>query len=479
VARPAAGGVIVNDVHSQLNPTAVARIESASSVTRVQEIVADAARERRALCIAGGRHAMGGQQFATDGVLIDTRPLDRVIAFHAEQGIVEVEAGIQWPALIGQLLALQAGERREWGIAQKQTGADRLSIGGAVSANAHGRGLVMRPLIDDVEALTLIDADARLVRCSRTEQAELFRLVCGGYGMFGVVVSIALRLTPRTKLRREVEIGEVESLIQAFDARIADGHQYGDFQFAIDPASDDFLRRGVFSTYLPVAPSTPIPEKQHELSEAQWQELLHLAHHHKSEAFARYAEHYLSTSGQIYWSDTHQLSTYLDDYHRVLDARYASETRATEMISELYVPRERLADFMAEVADDFRRDEVDVIYGTVRLIEQDDESVLAWARESWACVIFNLHTEHTPEGIGHSAGAFRRLIDMARARGGTYFLTYHKWATREQVLACHPRLPEFLEKKRKYDPELRFQSDWWRHHVRLMDGERTARGSGA
>ena len=71
------------------------------------------------------------------------------------------------------------------------------------------------------------------------------------------------------------------------------------------------------------------------------------------------------------------------------------------MISELYVPRDRLADFMADVADDFRRNEVDAIYGTIRLIERDEESYLPWARESWACVIFNLHTVHTDEGIAH------------------------------------------------------------------------------
>ena len=39
-----------------------------------------------------------------------------------------------------------------------------------------------------------------------------------------------------------------------------------------------------------------------------------------------------------------------------------------------------------------------MIYGTVRLIERDDETVLAWAREPWACIIFNLHVDHTPAG---------------------------------------------------------------------------------
>ena len=466
-----AGGVLVNDVHSQLNPTWVSRVVAADSVARVQETVIGAAREGRPVCIAGGRHAMGGQQFGAGAVLLDMRPLNRIVAFDAERGIVEAEAGIQWPELIGQLGALQVGATRGWGIAQKQTGADRLTLGGAIAANAHGRGLRMRPIIGDVDALSLVDAAGRLVRCSRSENPELFTLVCGGYGLFGIVVSVALRLSPRVKLRRDVEVRAIDGLIDAFDARIAAGYIYGDFQFSIDAASPDFLRRGVFSTYVPVPDYTPIPAGQRELSDAEWHELLHLAHRHKHEAFEQYAAHYLASSGQIYWSDTHQLTTYLDDYHRALDARHGTDQRATEMITELYVPRSRLADFMAEAAEDLRRLDANVIYGTVRLIERDDESVLAWAREPWACVIFNLHAEHTPAGLERASAAFRRLIDLAAARDGSYFLTYHRWATRDQVLACHPRMPEFLALKRRYDPEGRFQSEWHRHHVRVVEGE--------
>nr|MDQ3625412.1 hypothetical protein [Verrucomicrobiota bacterium] len=229
-----------------------------------------------------------------------------------------------------------------------------------------------------------------------------------------------------------------------------------------------YLRRGVFSCYRPVPGDSAITEKARQLSEQDWVELLHLAHTDKRLAFRRYADFYLSTSGQIYWSDTHQLSAYVDDYHGALDRRLGQRPRATEMITELYVPRAELAEFMAEARAGFRRTGVNVVYGTIRLIERDEESFLAWARGSHACVIFNLHTVHTPAGIAHTAGACRRLIDMAARRGGSFYLTYHKWATRRQVEECHPRFAEFLRLKRQYDPAERFQSDWYRHHRALF-----------
>jgi len=185
---------VVNDIHSQLNRSEVREVVEVTSVEDVQKVVRRAVTEGLPICIAGGRHAMGGQQFCAGGILIDTRGLDRVLDYDADHGRITVEAGVQWPALLDYL------RETPWAIAQKQTGADRLSLGGAIAANAHGRGLTMPPLVSDLEELTLVDATGEVQRCSRGENAELFSLVVGGYGLFGVVVSAVLRLAPRRRL---------------------------------------------------------------------------------------------------------------------------------------------------------------------------------------------------------------------------------------------------------------------------------------
>lgn len=462
------GGIIVNDIHSRLNSTVVDRIVDVRSSADARAAILAAAAEGKVICVSGGRHAMGGQQFAQGGILLDTRRYNAVRSFDRERGLIEVESGIQWPELIAWLVEHQTSDEHQWGIRQKQTGADRLSIGGAVSANIHGRGLTLAPFVGDVESLALIGPDGERRSCNRSENTELFRLVCGGYGLFGFIDTVTIRLAPRQKVRRTVEIETADRLMARFDERIADGYEFGDFQFALDPRSSDFLRRGIFSCYMPAPIDTPIPEEQRALSEEDWKKLLWLAHFDKQRAWDAYAGHYLGTNGQIYWSDTHQLSTYIDDYHTWLDADSKAPHAATEIITEIYVPRPELDAFLSEVADDFREHHVDCIYGTIRLIERDEESFLAWAKQPYACTIFNLHTVHTPEGRAHSADAFRRLIDIAARRDGSWFLTYHTYGTREQLLRCYPQFPEFLRLKRQYDPEERFQSDWYRHHVALL-----------
>jgi len=132
------------------------------------------------------------------------------------------------------------------------------------------------------------------------------------------------------------------------------------------------------------------------------------------------------------------------------------------------VPRDALADFMAEARADFLENNVNLIYGSIRLIERDEESFLVWATRPYACVTFYLHTVHTPPGLEHSAAAFRRLIDMAAKRGGSYFLAHHRHATREQAEASYPQFTEFLRLKLQYDPEERFQSSWYRHYKEMF-----------
>jgi FAD/FMN-containing dehydrogenase len=345
-----------------------------------------------------------------------------------------------------------------------------MTLGGALSANIHGRGLRLPPIVGDIEAFTLIDAAGEVRQCSRAENPELFRLAIGGYGLFGLIADVTLRLMPRVKVERSVEVLSLEELLRVPEERDTRDWLFGDFQYSIDERSPDFLRRGVFSAYRRVEDDLPIPAGQRSLEGDDWRRLLYLAHTDRARAFEEYSRYYLSTHGQRYWSDTHQLGEYIDGYHAELDERLGGMWKGSEMITEIYVPRPALAAFMGKAAELLRGGGAPVIYGTIRLVERDEETFLAWARERWACVIFNLCVRHTPDGFAAAETLFRGLIDLAISLRGSYYLTYHRWATREQVEACHPRFREFLELKEAHDPAGIFTSDWHRHYRGVFAG---------
>jgi FAD/FMN-containing dehydrogenase len=170
----------VNDIHSQLNSALVGEIAVPGSIDECQSILRGARTRGKVISVAGGRHSMGGQQFADDSLLIDTRGMKRVLGFDREKGLLDVEAGIEWPELIQYLHQKQdaqndqEGQARQWAIVQKQTGADKFTLGGSLASNVHGRALDQKPIIANVESFRLLDATANCVSAAARRTRSCF-----------------------------------------------------------------------------------------------------------------------------------------------------------------------------------------------------------------------------------------------------------------------------------------------------------------
>jgi len=460
-------GIPVNDVHSLLSGARVFKIVEPTSLDAVRAAFKLAQTEEKSVCISGGRHSMGGQPFAADAVMLDLRKMNRVLGYDVERGLLEIEAGAQWPQLLEYFASNTGASPKLWTFSQKQADVDKVTIGGSLSANMHGNGLTLAPFINDIESFKLLNARGELVPCSRSENTELFRAAIGGFGLFGVVYAVTLRLVPRRKVQRIVELRAVDGIARAFAERIADGFAYGEFQFSTDERSADFLRRGVFCCYRPVAEDMPIQAPRRSLTERDGAELMMLAHTDKAEAFRRRAAYFQATSAQVYWADEMQTSLYPEGYHREIDRKLQSENRASDGLTEIFVERERLEAFLADVRTYARASSVNVVQSTLRLIEPDGESFLPWARRPYACVTFSVHIEHNSAGLIRAGDQFRRLIDLGLRHGGSYYLPYHRHALKRQVDFCYPHFRDFLLLKRKYDKEELFQSDWYRHYKRM------------
>ncbi len=152
---------------------------------------------------------------------------------------------------------------------------------------------------------------------------------------------MTLRLAPRTKVQRTVEVIAIKDLLPWVDKRVQQGFVYGDCQYSTDLETSAESHQGVFSCYKPVAADTPIPKDQKQLSSEDWAELYRLARTDKKKAFEKYSKYYLSTNGQVYWSDTHQLVGNFEGYREAVE-----KERGTEMITEVYVSRDEFLPFM-------------------------------------------------------------------------------------------------------------------------------------
>ena len=456
-------GTLVNDVHTGWNPTWVDRVEQPASAAEVEALIKAARKRKKIISVSGSRHATGGQQFAERSVLLDMRAMNRVLDLDMKSGVLSVEGGIEWPELIQGYVKAQ-GAAPAWGIRQKQGGGDRMTVGGALSANAHGHCLGAPPIVSDVEWIEISTLDKAFQKCSRTQEKELFSLAIGGYGLFGIITAVGLKLVPRRKVRRSVEAHTLAEVIPLVERRAAGGSAFGYFQYNTDETSLEFMRTGVLTTYEIVGDDTPLGGASTDIDEATLASLLELAHKDRRSAYAHYAKLELSQSGNVEWSDLHQLSSYPSGYHQAVDRHLGDESKGADLIWEFYVPRGDLITFFEDARRALLKSETPLIYGTVRFIEQDRDSFLAWAKKPYACVIFTPHYSGGAAAIRKASELYRQLAQAATKRGGSFYLTYNHFAARGEMDAAYPQFAEFLQLKRKYDPKELFQSDWYRHY---------------
>ena len=101
----------------------------------------------------------------TDGVMIDTSGMQRVLSVDREKGTVTVEGGIRLHAL-GRPLA-QSGLSLE-----NQGDIDLQSISGAIATATHGTGVSLQNLSARVLALRLVTGKGEVVEISQTKAPE-------------------------------------------------------------------------------------------------------------------------------------------------------------------------------------------------------------------------------------------------------------------------------------------------------------------
>ena len=130
-----------------------------------------------------------------------TRLADRILAFDPASGVLRAEAGLSLRALHALFLP------RGW-ASPVSPGTQEVTLGGMVAADVHGKNHHRAGTIGrHVRELLLRVADGRLVRCSRAEEAQLFRATLGGMGLTGHVleVELALERIPTPWIASEVQ----------------------------------------------------------------------------------------------------------------------------------------------------------------------------------------------------------------------------------------------------------------------------------
>jgi FAD/FMN-containing dehydrogenase len=237
------------DDASRMNATRVAEVwdvpaDPEEARAQLRQLLRRAHEARLPIAIAGARHSMGGHTIYPEGIALNMLPFN-ALRLDEDKRILRAGAGARWEEVIPYL------DARGLSVSVMQASRN-FSVGGSVSVNCHGWQQGKPPIASTVESFRQLRADGRAVQCSRTENAELFRLALGGYGLFGVILDVDLRVVPneRYKLDAPVFVGSEEfaaryrdTLDESDDVAMAIG------RLNVTPGEKTFLRQAILTVY--------------------------------------------------------------------------------------------------------------------------------------------------------------------------------------------------------------------------------------
>ncbi|MEZ5976980.1 MAG: FAD-binding oxidoreductase [Planctomycetota bacterium] len=421
--------------------------DAAAAEAQLVELVRRAARDGLVVSVAGARHSMGGHTIAEDGIVVDMRPL-RTMELDVERQVLRVGAGAIWHDVIRFL------DPHGLSPAVMQSN-DSFTVGGSVSVNCHGWQHGRPPIASTVRSLRVLLADGRVVRASRDEEPELFSLVLGGYGLFGIVLEAELDVVRNERYRLERRVVRAGEALGAYDEMLA---QHPDTQMAFARMNVErrrFLDDVVLYLFHPEpAEDGSVPE----LADPSFVELRRavLRGSVGSEYGKRLRWEAETEVQPLLQSGVFSRNQLLDEGVETFENRTAA---TTDVLHEYFVPRAGADAFVARVRELVQGegsggdDAPDLLNVTVRSVERDDTTFLRYADGPMLSFVMLFVQERTDAAETAMRDLTRELVDAALEQGGRHYLPYRLHATREQFERAYPTAPAFFAAKRRWDPD--------------------------
>jgi FAD/FMN-containing dehydrogenase len=450
------GPVYVDDA-SRLNETKVALVreipvDGEDPERQLAALLERARTQNLRVSVAGARHSMGGHTIYPGGLVINMLPWNRM-ELDAERNILKVQAGALWKDIIAYL------ERRGLSVSVMQSN-NSFSVGGSISVNCHGWQYGRPPIASTVKSFRLMKADGTIVRCSRSEQPELFSLVLGGYGLFGIILDVELRVVPNERYRLEQYIVPIDDALATFDNKIKGkpGVEMVYARMNIVPAH--LFEDVIINAF--VRDSGPIPP----LSDPGNVEVRRAIFRGSAESdYAKQLRWQAETRLQPALNGTHfSRNQLLNEGVEVFQNRSAD---STDILHEYFVPRPRAREFVTAMRTVIAKRRANLLNVTVRSVSEDPDTFLRYADRPMIAFVMLFVQQRTDAAEKDMEALTHELIDAALAHDGRYYLPYRLHATIEQFHRAYPKAKEFFDLKRKYDPRELFQNQFYLKYGRV------------
>jgi L-gulono-1,4-lactone dehydrogenase len=405
------------------------RIAVPRSTHEVADEVRKAAADGLTVRMAGTGHSFTPVA-ATDGVLLHPGGTTSIRSVDAAAGLVTVEAGCPLQVLNASLLA-RGLSLANMGDIQVQT------VAGATQTGTHGTGRDIGGMAAQVAGLELVLADGTIASCSADSPADgLFDAARVGLGALGVVTAITFRVVPAFLLEAREEPMQWSEVISRLDELTSENEH---FEFYWFPHTEGCLTK---RNNRSPGPPRPLPRYRYLLDDEFLSNTVFGATCRLGHAFPGVITTVNGLAGKALGS-----RNYVDAAYRV----FTSPRRVRFKEQEYAIPRESLADVLAEIRALFARRDWRISFPIeVRVTPGDDLWLsTAYGRSSAYIAIHVFHASPHQE-------YFRDVEAVMTAVAGRPHWGKMHTRSAEYLRQAYPKHGDFVALRDELDPERRF-----------------------
>ena len=454
--------LLIHDV-SRLFPVHVKEVVQGQEEEALVEAIRTAKEKDLKISVAGSRHSQGGHTFYKDSVWLDMSEYNKILEIDENEKTITVQSGTTWKQIQDSI--------NPYNLSIKVMQSSNIfTVGGSLSSNVHGRDPKYGTIIETVDSFRLLTADGTILDISRTENAELFPLVIGGYGLFGVILDVTLQLTDDYLYISEIEKIDYEKYPDYFTENIVANDETGLHYARLSISPNSLFNEMYMTTFMTL-------DEDNELypTDKEYQELTVL----QEEKNVRRNKFLFGLSRKFDWGKT--LSWYIQNKFHVeknvgkitsrnntmrplVEFLEYDASNKTDILQEYFIPTRNFASFVDELRVIVEEEELNLLNATIRYTKASDEGFLNYANEDTFAFVLTFNHPLSEKGIAHMEHATRKIVDSALELNGTYYLTYQLFPNQQQIRTAYPNLDDFFEKKRLVDSEERFMNNFYEEY---------------
>lgn len=421
---------------------------AAEAENQLIHLVRYAIKEQKKISIAGAQHSMGGHTIYPGGVVLNMKGFNQM-KLDTSTNILTVGSGATWAEVIPFL------DKYKRSVAVMQSN-NSFSVGGSISVNCHGWQPNAGPIASTVESFRILTADGVVRQCSRTENPELFSLALGGYGLFGIILEVQLRVVPNRSYRMYQYIISSENYIQKFEELVNNkpnvGMAYG--RLGITPGN--FLNEAIIAI-CSVDSAGPIPPLKPNGFDGLRRTVF------RSSVNSNYGKKLRwrieKMTGRLSKGKLFSRNQLINDPVDIYQNRTPGYT---DILQEYFIPKDFVIRFIRELKKTIPEYDVDLLNITIRNVLEDEDVFLRYAPEQVFGFVMLYNQATTPKAEAEMKRCTQKLIDIAIGLKGTYYLPYRLHASREQLYKAYPMAADFFQLKKKYDSLEVFQNEFYK-----------------